>query len=300
MIAWLFFSLIVSLITYIILTRINLLEVFGIILKADLGLFLGVLFLSLVTNVLLSALRWKMVLRALGYALRYKDILYILLVSLPALGIGPFKSGILVRAAYLSKEKKIPYDIALFSCFLPAIFNGVSLFLIFVSSFLADSNINHSFYFTFFSWKDFSKKSILFFNKNIDMPQTFDSLFQNGIRVFLDWKIHICTIFLWIIKLMSFYLLAISLSCFIPLISIFKFYPLVIFFSHIPLPTGGGLALRSLLILNFFAPYASENILLSISLLYIFVENIFPDLTGVIFVGHWVKEKISIKDRILS
>ncbi len=97
-------------ILFLIFSRIDYGEIEKVFVKSDKGVILlaiAVFFL----NLLVPALRWKSIMKLMGYNIEYKTVLKNYLANIPLAKVSPLNSGDLARAFYLKDEMPIGKNI---------------------------------------------------------------------------------------------------------------------------------------------------------------------------------------------
>lgn len=280
------FTLIITtaILTYLF-QEIPFANVLNLIKEANFKIILLALGISFVNNFLVSAHRWKAILKHLGCPISLKDSLLIKIGSDPIISILPWKTGEFFRLLYLKRFRGISYSKSAFSIISEYTLNILALafpiligLIIYLSQnnnlnfnlskttgivflYLSFLSVKHSNYYALF--KMYLKKlEGLFKNKSI-LSYTF--LFMFG-------------------ELFNIYLLSKALHSPLPLHAILIFVPIVILISGLPV-TILGLGTREATILFFFFKFAPPETLLSLGILYSFVEHLAPMIIGVSLSG---------------
>ncbi len=287
---------------YYLFTQQSLTAVFQEIRQVNIFIFFTTLIISVGNNVLITALRWTTILRKIGYDLPYRKILFIKMGSEPFVGFLPAKSGELSRAVYLQKRESVNFDDALFSIGIGYVLN----FLVLISCTLAGGLY---FYSGAIMPLESQAKWIFsvclrpqrFFDNNrwfnrilawADQKFTFRKYLCNTMDVLLDWRILLLSVMIWVGEIFNFYLLSIGLGDKLPFLLVCWVLPAVIVVCHLPI-TIAGLGVREGLVFIWLANYAPPEHLLSLGLLYSFVEQIFPIMVGGLATGHFVGKILS-------
>ncbi len=291
------FVLFLTIIIFIFLfSKINLFELISIFKHINLIFLSLAIFISFFNNIFLTANIWKHILKYLGCGISLKEAVFVRMASYSFKVLFPMKSGELVKALYLKKQKNFPlkkgfasilFDIILGMCallslaFVGVIFLKINLVNI---PFIIITGLIFSFIIFFclkvtknFIFPIVKKVHIKFYNtlKWLFAFERIDSKKQSYFILY--------AFLIQLIVLANYYILSIALNLNIPFSRIILFFPLIVIISLVPI-TISGLGIRESLIILFFSEFASFQSLLSFGILISFVEYILPALVGLLFV----------------
>jgi glycosyltransferase 2 family protein len=279
----LFLALAVSLGIFIFLfNRLSFKKLIDVASGTNLKILSLALLISALSNTLLISWRWKMILARLKQTITFKESLFIKMGT----RILPLKTDEISRVIYLKKIKNIPYSIAAFSV--------ISEYLVSIVVLLIFTAAGGAVYFAknkneiLFSWLIFagvtSFRQELKSKRMVKCWNIIKLYFSKSQVIFKDKKIVGITILYWGLDLLNVFLLAWALGNPLPIYALFLFVPLVTFIGNLPISIGG-LGLRELALIFFFSPWGSFELLLALSLLYYFTEQLFPNFIAVVFNG---------------
>ena len=289
---------------YYLFKQTSLTSVFQEIQQVNIFIFILTIIISIGNNVLLTAFRWKKILEKIGYNLPYRKVLFIKMGSEPFVGLFPVKSGELSRAVYLKKMDEVNFDDAVFSIGIGYVLNFLVLIgytlvggaYFYSKTFISSQSQAKMMFSVCFASQRFSENKgrlsrILAWS---DQKVNFRNHLCNAKRVLFDWRILLLSAIIWFNEIFNFYLLSISLGVELPLLLICLVIPAVIIISHVPVSIAG-LGIREGLIFLWLANYAQPEHLLTLGLLYTFVEKIFPIMFGGLATGHFVGKMLGKK-----
>lgn len=260
--------------------RIPFASVFTLIKKVDLRVVAICLLISFVKNIFVSAYRWRLIIKVLGYEISLRESLFIKLASDLIVDLLPFKTGEFSKVAYLKANCNIPYSKALFSIVIGYLLNlGAIIFYAALGSlfFLKNKIMMNQDLQLAFGLPLFEKAKKHF--KSYDFNQMGRVMHNKPILVYT---------FLFIgAGLMNFYLLSLALGNPLPLVNILVFVPLVIVAGNMHV-TISGLGIRESVVLFCFSGIGTPEFLLSLGILYSFVDSLFPAIIGVPFTGLFI------------
>lgn len=289
---------------YYLFMQAGLARVFQELRQVNIFIFLMTLIISIGNNVLLTAFRWQKILERIGYRLSYQKVLFIKMGAEPFVGLFPVKAGELSRALYLKKMDGVNFADGMFSIVIGYILNFVVLIVymliggasvysgaVFPSSVQAKMMVAVC----FASLKASDETG--WFSQTlawVDRKISFRKHLHHAMLIFFDWRIVLFSFVIWFTEFLNFYLLSVGLGIELPFLLILLVLPAVIILSHVPISIAG-LGIREGLIFIWLANYAQPEQLLSLGLLYSFVENIFPIIFGGLVTGHFVEKILSHK-----
>lgn len=270
LVKFLVFSAITLLILYLITRKIDYSSLGETLSSAKWYWLVAATLLMLLTP-LISAKRWQLMLRAMGYSLGFGDCLKIILAAFPVSAITPAKAGDLIRAYYL--KNRIPanqvvggvvaerlsdiFVLALYSCAGAILFGNYSFLLIGLAViflipvfFLIVNKIN----LPLGQWRKKVDDFLLVSRVFIQHP--------SKILPVLLWGIT-----LWFIPVLAAKMLFLALGVSVPLVYTAAVFPLAIFVGLIPI-TIAGMGTRDSAIVYLFASFANSSVSLGAGLLY--------------------------------
>ena len=275
--------------------KIPLGEVVNTIKKANFKIILLILGISLISNTVISAKRWKLILERLGCTISLKESLFIKLGSDSVVSLLPIKIGEFSRMEYLKRLKNISYSKSLISIISEYFLNIFMLILFAITGAVihlfqgSRLNVSVSSLRTLLpSFLLFSEKSHTASNTNIKLINNYFGLFKKslgGLMMSLRSPSILFYSFLFMLaEIVNIYLLSRALHYPFPLYNIVLFVPIVILISSLPL-TIAGLGLREAVVILFFLKLAPFQVLLSLGILYSFTEQLFPMIIGTTLTG---------------
>ncbi len=265
---------------FVILFRyISLTEVVRITKNCHINILLWTLVVSAGSNIYINALRFQNILRQLGIPLSLFETILIKGGGSLFKVFMPARSGEFVMMAYLKRVKDLSYIQSFFLIISEYILNLSALILFFLTGFLWSINqpaVNrHTLAMIIMFPTEENPSSRGFravFHKWLPDIKDNVSLFR---RLCFRKTIIFYTLLYMGAEVLTFYLLAHALNIFIPFGIVLMLIPAAFLLSSLPL-TLGGLGLRECAVLFLFSSYAPAEELLSLGVLYSFVENLFP------------------------
>ena len=260
--------------------RIPFASVFSLIKQVDLKVLAICLMISFIKNIFVAAYRWRLIIKVLGYEISLREILFIKLASDPIVDVLPFKTGEFSKIAYLKVNHNISYSKALFSIVIGYLLNLVVMFICALvgSVFFLKNKImvNQDLQLVF---------GLSLFEKAKKRFKSYD--FNLIRRVVCNKSILIYTFLFIGIGLVNFYLLSVALGNPLPLVNILVFVPLVIVASNMHV-TISGLGIREFVVLFCFSGIGTPEFLLSLGLLYSFIDSLFFVIIGLPFTALFI------------
>lgn len=281
-------------------SKVSFIDVISAIRKADFKIILLTLMLSIIGNILIAAYRWRMILNRLGCSISLKESLVVKMGSDFLISVLPLKIGEISRIAYLKREKCISYSKSTISIMAEYLLNIFALlFFLFLGiivyfiqnrhiSLFSAVNIPPLCLVSFCSLK-LSTYGKLKDKLSAGWHTLFKTYFKDLIRLARDKTIIFYTVLFIVIGLINIYLLSKALHINLPLYAVLVFTPLVIISSSLPI-TISGLGIREVSVLLLFSQFASSELLVSLGILYFFVEYFFPMIIGVSVAGIFLKK----------
>lgn len=253
--------------------------------KSNKNLIVLTLVISFLSNILIAAYRWKKILNKFNYPVSFGESLLIKMGSDPIISFVPFRAGEFFRALYLRRLRNIPYRISMFSIIVEYLFNLVMLFVFFLTGLFFCFKKEYIFSYIFLPAFVFmgSFQNNLVNNNSFFLKQIKHLLdFKKMKKIYFNPLILFLTFLFMGSELVNVYLLAKALGISIGFMGLFLYLPIIIVISILPL-TLLGMGIRELCLLFFFGGYASSGSILSLGLLYSFIEHVFPMLIGSLF-----------------
>ena len=293
------FAILVTVGIFILLfQRISFNSVLNTMKNANLKIVILTSLISLISNTLIVSYRWKLILQELNCSISWKEALFIKMGS----RILPFKTNEASRVLYLRRLKEIPYSKAIFSVVSEYLLSGLALIcFILVGVVFYCCRIKAFSKSSVATYLNYTKFLLLAGIANIDRAcrkrfwdrvwglfRDYSGKFKGLLK---NRKIIFISFLYWGFDLLNVYLLSLAVNNPLPLFGILLFMPIVIFAGGIPISVGG-LGTREVTLIFLFSSYGSLEILLSISLLYYFIEQLFPNLVSVGFSGMFLNKVI--------
>jgi len=281
-------------------SKVSFIDVISAIRKADFKIIFLTLILSIVSNILIAAYRWKMILNHLGCSISLKESLVVKMGSDSLTSMLPLKIGEFSRIVYLKREKCISYSKSTISIMVEYSLNILALlFFLFLGIIVYLIQNRHIVLFSainipILSLVSFGSLRLNTYGKlkdklNADRYILFKTYFKELIRVARDKTIILYTVLFIAPGLINIYLLSKALHINLPLYAVLIFTPLVIISSSLPI-TISGLGIREVSVLLLFSQFAPSELLVSLGILYFFVEYLFPMVIGVSVTGVFLRK----------
>ncbi len=305
-------SIVLVLITVIIFsilfTKIDFIETIKILKRTNLLYLMVAFFLSIITNVVIAAHKWFLIVKELEGKIHFREVLFIKLGSAPLATILPAKSGELLKIVYLKKKYKLSLRRGASSLLFNALTDSIAVVLLLVigimMSHIYSFKLIYPFIFIFIFififclvvyalWKiHLTRMFILSIFKKIS--KRFHDIIEGAMVCFekIPLKKTILLIFynsvFNFLLVLIYYMIFLSLNVTVPIRTILIFMPLIMLISLIPI-TVSGFGTREASIILFFSKFASAETLLSVGLLVSFTNYILPSLIGLFFVRNFMK-----------
>lgn len=277
-------------------------DVLNSIKKADFEIILLTLGISVINNILVSTQRWRIILKHLGCSLSLKELLLVKMGSNPVVSMLPMKTGEFSRVLYLKRLRNISYPVSTFSIISEYLLNILAfLFFIFIGIIIylsQNNNFNLSTSIgimalcplSFLSAKRnlYRKSQSKFYNSYYKLFKTYLMEFKGVLK---NKYLLLYTFLYTFVELINVYLLSKAVYNPLPVYGILIFIPLIILISNLPL-TVAGLGIREAAIIIFFLKFGPPEILLSLGILFSFVENLFPMIIGASLTGPFLSRVI--------
>lgn len=291
----------------ILFSKIDIFEFIRMFKKINPIFFLIGTFVFLLTNLFIIPLQWLRILLVLGYSFSLKEAIFIKLGSYPIKAISPLKTGDLIRAIYLKKQKGIPFSMGAISLYIVFILNLLVMVILMYSGYLFFKKdffyiilfylgLLLSFTLVILTFR-LVKRFILYTARKVN------SRFYNSLEVILNIYrrftlkdlsvLFIYSIVFWTCELFTFFILSKATGLNIPFRAILIFVPLIILISNLPISVSG-LGTREAAILFWFSEFGSKERLLSAAILVSFVNIFLPLIISLFFIRGFLKRLNSI------
>ena len=285
-----------------LLSRISFTSVMASLQKADVSLIILAFLISFGGNALMDAYRWKVILNYLRYPVSFREALFIKIVANLFISLLPLRSGELSRLVYLKRLRNIPYAKSILSIIveychkifvlLVCLFTGICLYFF-------ENSRNHVVSGPYFFSSVFVPLCLLKLSIFKNVQTQYDEKIKPHLTelkgALTNRTILFCNVLYSCGELINFYLLSKSLSIEVPFYAVLIFIPLVIFISALPF-TIAGLGSRELTVLFLFKDYASPEVLLTLGVLYSFVEFLFPSFIGIFVIAAFTERVLKPKN----
>jgi len=292
-----FTVIVTAAIVYFVIKKVSFSEVLDTLKKADFRIIALAMGISIVSNTLIVSYRWMLVLKRLGHPVPLTETLFIKIGS----RVLPFKSDEVSRVLYLKRLNGIPYERAIFSVISEYVLSALTLFfyiavglILFWSRTMSLKTLGGAGVAGFIGFfvlgmirkKSASRKS----DKAGYMP-----LLKEHIREFrglaLGKEIITVNLLYWLFDFINIYLISSAVGSPLPPEAIILFMPMAIFAGGLPVTTGC-FGTREVALMCLFASYASADILFTVSIIYYFVEQLFPNFFCAAFCGMFLNKLI--------
>ncbi|MCF7907369.1 MAG: flippase-like domain-containing protein [Candidatus Omnitrophica bacterium] len=294
---------IVTIIIFVVLfSKINIYQFAEHLKEANLFFLLLGVGIFIFTELFISSVQWVEILRQLNCHISLKEAMFIRIGSIPAKSMLPFRSGELLRAFYLKKQKQFPVSLGVGSLLFQLIINLLVLISIMSSAYIyffkLDNIIFFSlilaflFIFCILSFK-FINKFILYLAKKVNF-QFYESL-KALFNIHRNFKLKSLVVILfysvimWVGELFIFIFIFKTVGLDIPLYAILIFVPWTIIISNIPI-TISGLGTREASIVLLFLQFGSPEKLLSSGVLMSFIQFVLPLTFSLLFLRKFLKK----------
>lgn len=241
----------------------------------NLKLFFVAIVISITVHIFLGTEQWRQSLRICNLNIPFLEILLIRLGSMPAKRLVPLRAGEIVKPLYLKKKYNLPLSSGIFSVFLPTFLNLLTAVLFILSGMYILKKIHISAYFILLLLIIiiFGRQLFLRYYKGMNIAK------MKIISFVLLLFISLIYVFSEVIVV---YILFNAFNTDISFYNLLILVPLTILITNIPI-TFHGLGTREVCVVFFFSKYTNAGTLLSIGIMYSFVETILPLLISVFF-----------------
>lgn len=241
-----------------------------------------------------------MILNYLDCPISLKESLVVKMGSDSITSMLPLKIGEFSRIVYLKRVKGIPYYKSMISIIAEYLLNilillfflflGIIIYLIQNRSIILFSSLNIS----LLSLVPLCSLRLNTYGKLKDKLSAgwyilFKTYFKELMRLTRNKAIILYTVLFIAPGLINIYLLSKALHINLPLYAVLIFTPLVIISSSLPI-TISGLGIREVSVLLLFSQFAPSELLVSLGILYFFVEYLFPMVIGVSVTGVFLRK----------
>ena len=253
------------------------------------GLLALALGLSVLTNVFVTSLRWARILRRLGHRVPLRAILFVKLASDPITTVTPLRAGEVSRPAYLRRVHDIPVGAGVFSVAVEYLLNVLTFVLLGIAGGL---------------WAlGAGTLRAPEASRNLGATPLFAGMFADALRrlparirqhaddlrtVLEDVPIVVMSLAFCVGDVVSVWLLSHALHCPLPFSTALLATPVIVLVSALPF-TVAGLGVREGLFVLFLRGHADPVSLLSLGLLFSFVEHLFPMMLGLPFLTGFLR-----------
>lgn len=252
--------------------------------KAGIGILILTLIISIVFNLFISSIKLQNIVHLFNCNLNFKRAFLVRAASLPIRSISPFKAGEVINAYYLKKHHNLALGKGIAVIIIDRFFSLTSLlFFILIALFYMKEYYILLILLCLFLISLFSLR---FFKSNEKIKDILE--YSKVFRVKEISYIFFISVLLQLSKFINAILLLKALGISVPFLLIILYVSLSILISSVPI-TIFGLGTREAAIIFFFTQYASYELLLVFSLLFSFVEFIFPTIIGLIFVNKFLR-----------
>lgn len=268
-------TIIITILLFIFLfSKIEIRSVVEAIKILDIRLFFIATVISVSVNIFLGAEQWKQSLKICNLDISFLETLLIKLGSMPAKRLLPLKMGEMAKPLYLKKVHNFPLSRGIFSVFLPIFLNSFTAVLFILFGMHISEKMHISWYIIillFLTVIIFGRQLFLRYYKNVNITKIIPF-----ISLFIISLIYISS------EVIVVYILFNTFGVDISFYNFLIFVPLIIFITNIPI-TFQGLGTREICVVFFFSKYADAGLLLSIGIIYSFIEGILPLLISMFF-----------------
>lgn len=253
----------------------------------DLKLFFAAMSISIALNIFLGTEQWRQSLRICNLNITFLETLLIKLGSMPFKRIVPLKAGEIVKPLYLKKNYDFPLTSGIFSVFLPFFSNSFTAILFIFSGICILGKIYPFVYFIL------SLLIIIIFGRQLFLKY-YENTNIGKIKIISFILLSLISLIYIFSEIVVVYILFSAFNVDISLHNLLIFVPLTILITSIPV-TFQGLGTREVCIIFFFSEYTDQAVLLSIGIMYSFVEAILPLLISMFFLKDFLNKYLSKK-----
>ncbi|MBU0468620.1 MAG: flippase-like domain-containing protein, partial [Candidatus Omnitrophica bacterium] len=246
---------------FLLFKKVPLDQVYLSVKNSDIKLILLIVIVALFNGFFVSALRWKLILKVMGFHLSFKEAFFVKVASDPIIGAVPLKIGEISRILYLKKFNGIAPENTAFSIFTEYILNILTLvfftilgvLVIFIKGLdpmlgnqpvLALCSIRLEKFLSGVKWITLFKQRFLKCFKN-------ENIFKNKNILFLSFWFGL-------LEIACFFFLAKAINVDLPFSEVLLCLPIIILLSSSPI-TFLGLGMREGIVILLFQKYASAQ-----------------------------------------
>jgi uncharacterized protein (TIRG00374 family) len=280
-----------------IFSQIDIYEVADVLWNTNL-LYLTLAFVLIIPVPIISALRWQITLKAMGYEVEWTECLQMIMGVLPLTSITPSKSGDVLKGYYL--KGRVPISKTVGSVLTERIFDVLALLILCIIGLIFFMKLE-----IFIIAIVLLGGVFLFFiisHLKIKLPvsekwnERFQNLFVSTKTLFEQGRllgiVIIYTFSLWIIATFQTYLffLAVNITD-VPILVVFANVPIAIFVGQIPVSLGG-MGTRDYAFVILFQDYGVEAAeLIGVGLLFSLVRYWTLSIAGIPYFFKYMKKK---------
>jgi len=278
---------------YVIFSKIDFFSVIDVLYHANLW-YLAIAFMGTVLIPLIQAKRWKIILKAMGYNIRYLECFCMVMGTHPLASVTPSKAGDLAKAYYISDkipisktvgsvltEKALDVFTLLLLCLIGLAFYPrlwvLIIAVIIIIGIIVFFRLSHS-------------------NVNLPIKKSWNDKLHNMLlstRALIKDKkmflvVVIATFTLWFIAIIQTVVFFFALGIDVPLLFTMANIPIAIFIGIIPV-TLGGMGTRDVAIISLFCNYGNSSELLSVGILFSLFRYWLLSLMGIPFMQKLLK-----------
>ena len=290
--------IILTLIIFVwIFSQIDIYEVADVLWNTNL-FYLFLAFVLIIPVPIISALRWQITLKAMGYEVAWTECLQMIMGVLPLTSITPSKSGDVLKGYYL--KGRIPISKTVGSVLTERIFDVLALLVLSIIGLIFFMKLE-----IFIIAIALLGGVFLFFiisHRKINLPiskkwnERFQNLFVSTKTLFAQGRllgmVIVYTFSLWVIAMIQTYLffLAVNITD-VPILVVFANVPIAIFVGQIPVSLGG-MGTRDYAFVILFHDYGVEAAeLIGVGLLFSLVRYWSLSIAGIPYFYKYMKQK---------
>ncbi|MFN8547531.1 MAG: lysylphosphatidylglycerol synthase transmembrane domain-containing protein [Candidatus Eisenbacteria bacterium] len=266
--------------------RLDYRTVLGRLAAADKPMLLAAAAVSLLFPTL-SALRWRRVLKALGYVVPYRDCFDMIMAAWPMGTITPSKTGDFVKAYYL--KERVPVTLVLGSVLAERLFDVLVLLLLAALG----SMLHAQWHYVLLAGGGFLVGLLGIFallTLRLPVPKKFEPKVEPMLRALrvifaspeLLLAVTLYTVLNWFASIAQLVLCYAALGSPVPILFAMGALPLAIFAGLLPF-TLSGMGTRDSALIFLFLPYAPHDVSLGVGLLYSLFGYWIPAVIGLPF-----------------
>ncbi|MCD6583626.1 MAG: flippase-like domain-containing protein [Candidatus Omnitrophica bacterium] len=284
----------------LLFSKIDVLEFVRSLKEINIALLLAGMLISIFTNIFVASIQWLKILSPLGCSITLKETMLIKLGSMPAKFLLPLRTGELIEAFYLKRQKWFPISLGVSSLFIKILSNLLVLLIVMSFGYIFFFFYNNNFFYLGLFCLGLSlvcmlaivffkliKRFALYLAKRINFRfyNSIEALFKIYKRLKLKDLVAMLSysVIFWVGEFATFWVAFKALGLDIPLYAILIFVPLTILISNLPI-TIFGLGTREATIVFCFSKFGSSEKLLSSGLILSFIQFFLPLILSLFFV----------------